>query len=119
MRLPPEKHVNNILKVTIFIKISTLYIYYFHFIGIANTVGRLVIGGLTTLISNKRLLLHNMALFIASVTVFVLPLLTRYSELLVFGVLYGMCLGKVTCFFSLVLLYSIKSFCGSNKFTRK
>lgn len=64
------------------------------FIGIANTVGRIASGFLADLKNVDALVINNVALVISGISLFLQPLCVTYELLIVFSVVYGLCVCK-------------------------
>ncbi|CAG2195436.1 Monocarboxylate transporter 14 [Mytilus edulis] len=72
-------------------------------IGITNTIGRLLSGMIANLKSVDALVVNNIALLIASVTLFLQPLCTVYPALVAFSVIFGLSVAAFISLTSIIL----------------
>ena len=76
--------------------------FFFNNLGVMNIIGRILSGVLANMKKVNALVLNNIALFIAAVALFLQPLCTKYFLLVVFGVVFGLCVGMLN---NCMLLY--------------
>lgn len=72
-------------------------------IGIANTIGRILAGLLADMKNVDALVINNVALIISSISLFLQPLCTTYELLIVFSVVYGLCVSAYISLTSIIL----------------
>ncbi|XP_052061352.1 monocarboxylate transporter 12-like [Mytilus californianus] len=72
-------------------------------IGVMNIIGRILSGVLANMKKVNALVLNNIALFIAAVALFLQPLCTKYSLLVVFGVVFGLCVATYVSLAPIIL----------------
>ena len=66
---------------------------YIYIIGITNTIGRVTSGMIANLKNVDALVVNNVALIIASVVLLLEPFCTVYWALILFAVIFGLCVG--------------------------
>ena len=72
-------------------------------IGIANTFGRIASGFLADLKNMDALVINNVALFISGISLFLQPLCVTYELLILFSVVYGLCVSAYISLTSIII----------------